>query len=91
MAASIDDIVAQKVFKAIEEQGDALKKIRGHPSKLEESNLKNPIHVEIHGKDEGEEWDEKDKVEYEKNKQFEKLTADSMAMKEKMQLAFCKA
>ena len=33
------------------------------------------------------------KADYERNKQFEKLTTDTMAMKEKMekmQLAFCK-
>ena len=36
----------------------------------------------------------RDKVEYERNKQFEKLTADTLSMKkkmEKMQLAFHKA
>ena len=63
-------------------------------SKLEESKLKNPVHVEIHDEEEKEEWDEKDKVDYERNKQFEKFTVDTMAIKEKMekmQLAFCKA
>ena len=62
-------------------------------SELEESKLKKLIHV-IHDEDEGEEWDERDKAEYERNKQFEKLIADTMAMKEKMekmQLAFHKA
>ena len=62
--------------------------------KLEESKLKKPIHIEIHDEDEGEEWDERDKVEYERNKQFEKLTMDTMATKEKiekMQLAFRRA
>ena len=62
-------------------------------SKLEESKLKKLIHV-IHDEDEGEEWDERDKAEYERNKQFEKLIADTMAMKEKMekmQLALHKA
>ena len=61
-------------------------------SELEESKLKKLIHV-IHDEDEGEEWDERDKAEYERNKQFEKLIADTMAMKEKMekmQLAFHK-
>ena len=55
---------------------------------------KKPIHIEIHDEDEGEEWDERDKVEYERNKQFEKLTMDTMATKEKiekMQLAFRRA
>jgi len=62
----------------------------GCVSKLEESKFKKIIHVEIHDEDEGEEWDERDKAEYERNKQFEKLTADTVAMKEKMQLAFHK-
>ena len=63
-------------------------------SKLEEIKLKKPVHVEIHDEEEKEEWDEKDKVDYERNKQFEKFTVDTMAIKEKMekmQLAFCKA
>ena len=54
MAAPIDDTTAQKIFKAIEEQSDALKKIGGRLSKLEESKLKKPIHLEIHDEDEGE-------------------------------------
>ena len=61
----------------------------GHLTKLEESKLKKSIHVDIHNEDE--DWDERDKVEYERNKQFKKLTVDTMAMKkkmEKMQLAF---
>ena len=66
-----------------------------HLTWLEEFKLKKPLHVEIHDdEEEEEEWDEKDKVEYERNKQFEKLTAETMAMREKMekmQLAFHKA
>ena len=49
--------------------------------------------MEIYDEDEKEECDEKDKADLERNKQFEKLTADTIAMKEKMekmQLAFCK-
>ena len=41
-----------------------------------------------------EDWDEKDKVDYERNKQFKKLTVETVAMKEKMekmQLTFRKA
>ena len=44
--------------------------------------------------EEVEEWDEKDKVDYEINKQFKKLTVETVAMKEKMekmQLTFRKA
>ena len=50
--------------------------------------------MEIHDEDEGDDWDERDKAEYEWNKQFEKLAVDTVAMKEKMdkmQLAFRKA
>ena len=42
----------------------------------------------------GEDWDERDKANYERNKQFEKLMAKTIAMREKMekmQLAFHKA
>ena len=67
----------------------------GRLTRFEESKLKKPPHVEIYDDgEEEEEWDEKDKVEYERNKQFEKLTAKTMAMREKMekmQLAFHKA
>ena len=68
--------------------------MKGCLTKLEESKLKKPIHVKIHDEDEGEYWDERDMAKYERNKQFEKLTTDTMDMKEKMekvQLAFCKA
>ena len=94
MATPIDDETVQKIFKAIEEQNDVLKKMEGLLTKLEEAKLKNLIHVEIHDEEEWEDWDERDKAEYEKKKQFEKLTTNTMAMKEKMekmQLAFCKA
>ena len=85
MIVPIDDTIAQKIFKAIEEQSDALKKIGGRLTKLEESQQKKPIHVEVHDEDEGEDQDERDKAEYERNKQFEKLTMDTVAMKEKME------
>ena len=93
MAALIDEALTQKINKTIEEQADALMKIGSRLFKLEESKLKKPVHVEIHDEDEREEWDEKDRVDYKRNKQFEKLTADTVAMKEKMeklQLAFRK-
>ena len=94
MATPIDDTIAQKIFKAIEEQSNALKKIGGHLSKPEESKLKKAIHVEIHDEDEREDWDEKNKAKCERNKQFEKLATNTVAIKEKMdkmQLAFRKA
>ena len=87
--------MAQKILKALVEHGDAHKKMGGCLTRLEESRLKKPSHVEINdNEDEKEEWDEKDKVVYERNKQFEKLTTETIAMKEKMekmQLAFRKA
>ena len=44
MVTPIDDTNAQKMFKVIEEKSDALKKVGGPLSKLEESKLKKPIH-----------------------------------------------
>ena len=94
MVAPIEDATAQKIFNEMEEQRDTLKKMEGCLTKLEESKLKKTIHVDIHDEEEGEDWDETDRDKYERNKQFEKLTADTVAMKEKMdkmQLAFHKA
>ena len=56
--------------------------------------MKKGAHVEIIDDEEGEGWDGKDKANYERNKQFEKLTTETSAMREKMekmQLAFHKA
>ena len=53
-------------------------------TELQEAKLKKTAHVEIPNDEEGESWDERDKDDYERNKQFEKLTADTLAMKEKM-------
>ena len=90
----MEDPMAQKILKALDEYGKALKRMGGHLTRLEESKLKKPPHVEIHDdEEEDEEWDNMDKVEYERNKQFKKLTAETMAMREKtvkMQLAFRK-
>ena len=52
MAAPIDDTIAQKIYKTIEEQGQALKKMGGHLSKLEEIKLKKLMHIEIHEEEE---------------------------------------
>ena len=68
MVAPIDDEAAQKIFKAIKEQSDVLKKMGGRLTKLEEAKLKKPIHVEIHDEEKGEDWGERDKVEYERKK-----------------------
>ena len=84
MVAPIDNATTQKIFKAIEEQNDVLKKKGGHLTKLEENKLKKSIRVDIHDEDERKDWDERDKAEYERNEQFEKLTTISVAMKEKM-------
>ena len=65
----------QKILKALDEHGKAFKKMIGRFTRLEESKLKKPPYVEIHdNEEEDEEWDTKDKVEYEWNKQFERLT-----------------
>ena len=78
--------MAQKILKALDEHGEALKKMGGCLTKLEESRLKKSSHVEISDdEEEVEEWDEKDKSECERNKQFEKLTVETMAIREKME------
>ena len=95
IATSMEGPMAQKILKALEEHGEAFKKMGGHITRLEESKLKKPPHVEIYDdEEEDEEWDEEDKVEYVRNKQFEKLTTETRAMREKMekmQLVLCKA
>ena len=95
MTTSVEDSMAQKILKALDEHGEALKKMGGRLTRLEESKLKKLSHVEINDdEEEEEEWGKKDKVEYERNKQFEKLTTETIVMREKkkkMQLAFCKA
>ena len=69
MATPISDEIAQKIFKAMEEQTNALKKIGSLLTKLEEAKLKKPNpRVEVLKKEEGEDWDERDKVDYERNK-----------------------
>ena len=78
----------------MEEHSDVLKRMESCLTKLEKAKLRKTTHVEIPNDEEVEGWDERDKADYERNKQFEKLTAKTMAMKEKMekmQLAFCKA
>ena len=87
-------MMRQKIFKAMEEQNNVLKKMGGRLTKLVETRLKKTAHMEIHDDEEGEGWDERDKADYERNNQFEKLITNTVAMKEKMekmQLAFCKA
>ena len=75
MTTFVEDPMAQKILKALDEHGQALKKMRGHLTTLEKSRLKKSSHVEIDDEEEEvKEWDEKDKAEYERNKQIEKLT-----------------
>ena len=64
-------------------------------TKLEEAKLKKPNpRVEVLHDEEVEDWDERDKADYERNKQFEKLTVETLGMRKKMakmQLTFRKA
>ena len=65
----MEDSMAQKTLKALDEHGEALKKMGGHLTRLEESKLKKSSHVEIHDdKEKVEEWDKKDKAEYERTR-----------------------
>ena len=94
MVAPIDNALAEKIYKTIEDHGEVLKKMGSHLSKLEESKLKKPMHLEINEEEEKKEWDEREKANYERNKQFEKLATETIAMKEKMetmQLTFHRA
>ena len=67
MTTPISDEVAQKIFKAIKEQSDILKKMGSHLTKLDETKLKKKIpHVEVLDDEEVEHWDERDKADYER-------------------------
>ena len=57
MAVPINDETAQKIFKAMEEQSDVLKKMGGHLTRLEVARLRKTAHMEIHNDEEGEGWD----------------------------------
>ncbi|KAK9996701.1 hypothetical protein SO802_021387 [Lithocarpus litseifolius] len=64
-----------------------------HLTKLEEAKLEKTTRVEIPDDEEVEDWEERNKADYERNKQFEKLRVETIAMRkkmEKMQLAFRK-
>ncbi|KAL0016161.1 hypothetical protein SO802_003230 [Lithocarpus litseifolius] len=95
MAGPISEEIAQEIFKVMEEQSDALKKMGNCLIKLEEVKLKKPNpQIEVFDEEEGEDWDKREKADYEGNKQFEKLMAETIALREKMdkmQLAFHKA
>ena len=71
MTTSVEDSMAQKILKALDEHGEALKRMGGRLTRLEESKLKKSSHLEINDdEEEVEEWDEKDKEEYERYKQL---------------------
>ena len=57
MNASSEEALMQKLLKHVVAQIEVLEKVISHLSKIEEDELK-----------EGEEWDEKDKANYERNK-----------------------
>ena len=66
----------------MDEHGEVLTKMGGCLTRLEQSRIKKPSYVEINNdEEEEEEWDEKDKVEYERNKKFEKLTVKIVDMR----------
>ncbi|KAL0001427.1 hypothetical protein SO802_015208 [Lithocarpus litseifolius] len=94
MTTSMEDSIAQKILKALDKHGEAHKKMGGCFTRLEESKLKKPSHVETRDdEEEVEEW-EKDRAKYERNKKSQKLTVETITTKEKMekiQLAFRKA
>ena len=56
MAAPISDEIAQKIFKAMEEQSDALKKMGSCLTKLEDAKLKESTCVEVLDEEEVADW-----------------------------------
>ena len=64
----------------MEEQSNILRKMRSRLTRLEEAKLKKIPRVEVVDDKEVEGWDEKDKVDFKRNKQFEKLMAETVAM-----------
>ena len=64
MTASNKEALVQELFKEVKAQGEIIEKIISHPSKMKEEELMEPAH----DKEEGEEWDEEDKADYERNK-----------------------
>ncbi|KAL0004919.1 hypothetical protein SO802_012480 [Lithocarpus litseifolius] len=61
MVTPINDETAQRIFKAMEEQSNVLKKMGSCLNKLEEAKLKKATHVEIPNDKDGEGWDKRDK------------------------------
>ena len=77
----------------MEEQINVRKKMGSRLTKLKEAKLKKTTRVEIPDDEEVEDWEERNKADYERNNQFEKLKVETIAMRkkmEKMQLAFHK-
>ena len=63
-----------------------MKSLRVGPlSKIEEGKLMKLVHIEVHDEDEGEEWDERDKANYERNKQVQE-DIDGMMTEGKVRL-----
>ena len=59
MAIPINDEIAQKIFKAMEEQSDVLKKRGSCLTKLDKAKLKKSnLHVEVFDDEEVEDWGE---------------------------------
>ena len=48
----MEDSMAQKILKALDEHGEALKKLGGCLTRLEESKLKKSLHLEINDDEE---------------------------------------
>lgn len=91
MSTSIDNARVDMIAKIMDVENEMHERMGAGLTWLEESRFKRPIGEEE--EEEIEDWHEKIKNKYEKEK-FKKLTADTLALKEKMEkmhLAFCKA
>ena len=69
----------------MEEQSDTLKKMGSRLTKLEKAKLKKPLCIGVLDEEEGEDWDERNQADYERNKQFEKVMVETIAMREKIE------
>ena len=63
MTASNKEALRQKLFEEVKAQGEFIEEIISHLSKMKEDELMKSAR----DKEEGEEWDEEEKADYEKN------------------------
>ena len=78
MSISTDIALVENIAQKMDDQNKMLEKMGAHLTQLEESRFNR--HIGEEEKEEIEGWDEKNRIEYETNKKFEKLTTNTLAM-----------